>query len=380
MNKINVEEYLTHLEYLVNIDSGSHHPEGVSMIANFFHKRYEKIGWTVLQKKWNDKVAPCLEITNTNQEQYDILLIGHMDTVFPVGTAQARPFAIRDDRAYGPGVNDMKSGCLLMYYALRSLHEQKLLDDILICVAMNSDEEISSIYSRSWIEGLAQKAKYAFILEPARPNGALVNGRKGLGRFNLTFKGLAAHAGVEPEKGINAVNEMAHWITVLHGLTDTLAGTNVNVGLVAGGIAANVVADHAEAKVDLRFRTMAEYQRIADKVYELQQCPVTPGIHVQVEGMVTRPPMNLSEQTKALCETVHAISEEIAVPITWTQTGGGSDGNFTAYHGVPTIDGLGPVGGGSHSISEYLEIASIDPRFRLLSNIILRIGREESRK
>lgn len=379
MTSIPMESYWADLEYLVNIDSGSSQPEGVKRIADFFAGRYAAMGWAACPLHLNDQVGPCLIITNRETEPYDLLLLGHMDTVFPAGTAAERPFCIRGGRAYGPGVNDMKSGCLLMYYALRALQEQQQLGAASICVVMNSDEEIGSVYSRPTIEALAQKARHAFILEPARANGALVNERKGLGRYTVRFRGVAAHAGVDPEKGISAVNEMAHWIIALHRLTDAAAGTNVNVGLAAGGIGANVVADHAEIKVDLRFKTMEEYQRIADKIRELEQNPATPGIRIEVSGKVTRPPMNVSEQTRKLCAMIDAVAEKHGVPISWTATGGGSDGNFTAYQEVPTIDGLGVIGGGSHGAGEYIEIASVEPRFRLLYHSILKVYQAQRR-
>ena len=366
-------QYLQDLAKLVNIDSGSNSPAGVAAVAEFFNQKYREMGWQVTKQQFDSSVGPCLEITNQAGAQFDLLLLGHIDTVFPVGTARERPFTIKDGHAYGPGVNDMKAGALLMYYALRVLHTQAALGDKAICVALNSDEEIGSVFSRPWIEKLAQKSKYVFVLEPARVNGALVKERKGVGRYQLEFTGVASHSGVDHQKGKSAINELGHWIISLHGLTDYQLGTTVNVGLVSGGTATNVVAEHAQAKVDLRITDMEELQRVDATIRKLAEQPKTPGVKVQVTGGVQRPPMNASDATEKLCALVEEIGKRVNVAVKWAKTGGGSDGNFSAALGIPTIDGLGPIGGGSHSVDEYLVIESIEPRFKLLTELIKRI-------
>jgi len=374
MKDFNLAEYLHDLEYIVNIDSGSRHPAGVAAVANFMAQRYEAMGWHVTRHHFNNAVGPCLEIKNTHDNDYDVLIIGHMDTVFPVGTVAERPFSIKDGRAYGPGVADMKAGLLLAYYALKTLQDEGKLQHAKICVALNSDEEISSVYSRPWLEQLAVKSRHAFIMEPARANGALVNQRKGLGRYSFVIKGKAAHAGVDPEKGRSAINELAHWILSLHALTNFEVGTTVNVGVVHGGTAANVVAEHAAGEIDIRFVTMDEAVRIEETLKELVANPRTEGVTASFTGKVTRPPMNPSPATLRLCQATTEIAKKHNIDISWVATGGGSDGNFTAALGVPTIDGLGPIGGASHSPSEYLEINSIEPRLNLLRELILYVA------
>ncbi|MFZ7101172.1 MAG: M20 family metallopeptidase [Peptococcaceae bacterium] len=373
MHKFNQEKYLDDLKKLVNIDSGSRNPAGTAQVAQILAGKYKELGWQITEHNFDSSIGPCLEIVNSTREKYDVLLIGHLDTVFPEGTATVRPFTIEGDKAYGPGVNDMKSGDLLMYYALKDLEEKGLLKEAGICVAYNSDEEISSRYSRSWIEELAKKSSRVLILEAARANGALVKERKGVGRFNIEFTGVAAHSGVDHEKGCSAVNELAHWILELHSLTNYDLGTTVNVGVVSGGTASNVVADKAQIQVDLRIREISEEERVIAALNNLKANPRTPGVAVAVTGGMTRPPMNANEKTEELCSLVERIGEKIGVEIKWTGTGGGSDGNFSAALGIPTIDGLGPVGGGSHSANEYLEINSIEPRFNLLREIILNL-------
>ena len=367
---LNVEQYLKDLEYLVNIDSQSKDPEGVAKVAAFFEKAFGDIGWTVERVVFDPTAGPSLKITN-GEPPYDALLLGHLDTVFPKGTVAERPFSRDEKRAYGPGVNDMKSGLLFGLYAARALTAKGSKGSF--CIAYNSEEEIGSRRARPWIEQLAQESRTSVILEPARPNGNLMNARKGLGRIEVTFNGKAAHAGVEPEKGVSAVNEMAYWIIALHGLTDFEKGTTLNAGIVAGGTGANVVPEKATMTVDVRVKIPEEAGRIAEKILQLKAHPATPGISVDADFILTRPPMNPGEKTPKLCALVEEAGKEAGVEFGWQSTGGGSDGNFTAALGVPTVDGLGAMGGGSHSIGEYIEIEALSSRFAMLLGLLERI-------
>lgn len=368
-----MSKFLEELEYLVNFDSGSWCPEGTAKVADFFRNKFEKFGWQVQTINADPAVGPFLEITNGATEHYDILLVGHMDTVFPRGTAAERPFHIKDGRAYGAGVVDMKASLLFIYYAICQLQAEGKLTNASICIAMNSDEEITSRYSRPWIEKLAQKSSYALILEPARINGDMVNKRKGLGRYSIHLSGVAAHAGVNAQDGSSAINELAHWILNLHSMNNPELGTTINVGIVSGGTNPNVVADKAIAEVDLRYADINEVHKLEKFMVELVQNPKTPGVTAQVLGGIKRPPMNPSEKTLELCDAIDKIAAEIGVSFNWIATGGASDGNITASFGVPTVDGLGPVGGGAHGIGEYLQLDSVEPRLKLFCETIKHI-------
>lgn len=372
-SSFSLEDYLKELADIVNIDSGSHDPAGVARIAGFFEGRFSSLGWKTAIHRFHDGVGPCLEATNQVRDTYDILVVGHMDTVFPLGTAAERPFTIKGDRAYGPGVIDMKASLLSAWHALRLLDKAGALKDKSVCVAFNSDEEIGSCHSRQWLEELARKSRYALIIEPARANGALVLKRKGVGRYMLEFSGVAAHAGVDPEKGASAIHELGHWIAALAKMNNYAAGTTVNVGLVSGGTASNVVADRAYAEVDIRIIDMKEAEKIERLMRDLSAKPRTKGVTVKVAGGINRPPMNPSEKTLQLCQRVEDIGTDLEMNIKWATTGGGSDGNFCAALGVPTIDGLGPVGGGTHGVNEYLEVDSVQPRLNLLSALIAKL-------
>lgn len=372
-----LDQYLKELEFLVNFDSGSRIPEGTAKVADYFTEKFEALGWNVRRHAISEEVGPCLEITNGRTDRYDILLIGHMDTVFPRGTAAARPLRIEGDRAYGPGANDMKASLLSAYYALAALGADSALAGASICLLMNSDEELSSIYSRPLIEKLAQQSDYAIILEPARKGGEMVKQRRGVARYKLHAIGIAAHAGVNPQDGSSAINELAHWILALHAKNAWDKGTSVNVGVVSGGTGANTIAPHALGEVDVRFTDPKEVEALEAMMKEMEANPRTKGgAKITVTGGVTRPPMNPSEKTLALCDDITNISREIGVSFEWIATGGGSDASFTAAFGVPTVDGFGPVGGDAHTEKEYLVISTIEPRLNLLQRTIDHILRQ----
>ncbi|MBP2660354.1 MAG: peptidase [Firmicutes bacterium] len=366
MEQFDLERYLKELEYLVNIDSGSKSLEGVAQIGEYFSEKFKAAGWNIKKYDIAPEIAPCIEITNRDTDRFDILLLGHMDTVFPAGTVKERPFTIKDGKAYGPGVIDMKSGLLSAYYALDGLKDQELS----ICLLLNSEEEMGSRRVRPWLEKAAGKSRYVFVLEAARENGDLVLTRKGLGRYTFEFHGVAAHAGVAPQNGISAILELGHWIVALHGLTDFSSGLTLNVGTVVGGTTANVVADYAKAELDFRVADMSQVHIIKQKIDSLLAHAKTSGVKIGVSGGMTRPPLNPTEETQKICRLAETIGKELDMTVHWAKTGGGSDGNFSAALGVPTIDGLGPVGGNAHGTHEYMLIESVEPRIHLLRRMI----------
>lgn len=368
-----LNEYLETLEKLVNIDSGSTNVEGVQKIADFFKVKYKELGFIVKEHNFSNKAGNCLEIRNTEDDDIDILIIGHMDTVFSEGTVAERPFSIKGNRAYGPGVADMKSGLLSTYYSMKLL-DRNVLDKLKICIFHNSDEEISSVYSQDMIKRLAQKSKYAFVMEPGRADGSMVIERKGLAKYFIDFYGIAAHAGVEPEKGRSAIHELGNWIVNLIKLNNYEKGTSVNFGVVEGGTVPNVVAEKAHGQIDIRFKDDNEIDKIENTMEELIKNPSIDNIRVNVEKRGFRPPMNPDEKTHQLCRLIEKVGKEVEVEVKWISTGGGSDANFTSAMGVPSIDSMGPIGGGAHGVNEYIEIDSIEPRIRLFVNLIKKLG------
>ena len=280
-----------------------------------------------------------------------VLVLCHMDTVWGVGEIKKRPFRVDGENAYGPGAFDMKAGIVHTYFALKALNDLGLKSKKRIVVLLNTDEEIGSPSSRAIIEAEARKSTHALVLEPSVPPlGAIKTFRKGVGMFKVAITGKAAHAGADPEKGISAIGEMAHQIVRLHSMTDFKTGTTVNVGVVAGGTRSNVIAAEAHAEVDLRVATKAEGERVVKEILNLK--PQIEGATISVTGGMNRPPM---ERTPKIVEAYHfakKLAAELGFELHESGTGGGSDGNFTAAIGTPTLDGLGAVGAGGHAESE----------------------------
>ncbi|WP_279151338.1 M20 family metallopeptidase [Photobacterium iliopiscarium] len=370
-----LNNYLEELRPLINLDCGTLTVDGIDVVATTMAQKYLDLGWNV--KRIDCGIAGTgLEVRNKPQADHiDVMLIGHMDTVFPVGTAAARPMTHDNERAYGPGVSDMKSGLLSVVYTLRDL-DPTALDALSICVCMNPDEEIGSLHSETWLKSVAVNAKHVLVAEAARADGSLVKARKGMARYRLSFHGKAAHAGNEPQNGRSAITEMAHWILAINALTDFDSGTTLNAGVVSGGAGANIVPDFAEVVVDVRFWDNDEYAAVDAQIRTLTETPFVDGVTITVEREAHKPSMVPSPQTEVLMAQVEAVGKELGIDITWQAVGGGSDANLTAVLGIPTLDGLGPIGAGFHSADEWLDLASIEPRIRLLQQVLVKISQQ----
>ena len=300
-----------------------------------------------------------------------ILLLAHLDTVWPLGEAARRPFAVGDGKATGPGVNDMKSGIVVGLYALQALIETGRTPAHRLVYLLTSDEEMGSPTSRALIEKEARRSDYALVLEPSR-GGPLTTWRKGVGHFDLQVTGIASHAGVDPEKGVSAVEELAHQTLKLHAMSDVARGISVNVGTTQGGSRSNVVAASAQAEIDLRVMTASDGERMAQAILSLT--PVLKGTTLRVSGGLNRPPYEESAAGLALYERARTVGARLGLTLDKTGSGGGSDGNFTAALGVPTLDGLGAVGQGSHALSEHILVESLPQRAALLAELVLDLG------
>ena len=368
-----LSHYLDQLRQLVAIDSGTYHKKGIETIADIMSNMYSNLNWKVIRHDFGD-AGPGLEIRNhPESDTIDVMLIGHMDTVFPEGTAAERPFRVDGARAFGPGVADMKSGLLSITYALRGLSKE-LSDALSICVCLNPDEEIGSPHSKDWLRSVARMARCALVAEPARADGSMVKARKGIALYRLSFTGRAAHAGNEPEKGRSAIVEMAQWITALDKLSDFERGLTLNTGVVHGGIGANTVAEHAEAMLDLRFWNDEDHAAVKQQLRALAESPFVGGVTVEVECESSKSAMPFSETSAELLALVESAARELALEIDWKSVGGVSDGNEVASLGVPVLDGFGPIGGGFHTPDEYLELDSIEARIQLLRKVLDKIA------
>ncbi len=298
-----------------------------------------------------------------------VLVLCHMDTVWAVGQLQKQPLRREGDRLYGPGVYDMKGGITQAVFALRALRALGRSPAADVVALVTSDEEVGSPTSRPIIEAEARRASAVLVLEPpVPPYGALKTWRKGVGMFRVRVTGRAAHAGADPEQGVSAIEELARQVVKLHSLTDYATGTTVNVGVVRGGTRSNVVAAEAEAEVDLRVMTPAAAEQVVPAILGLK--PFLPGATVTVEGGMNRPPMERTPAIVALFERARELARELGFEVTEGGTGGGSDGNFTAALGIPTLDGLGAMGDGAHALHEHVLVPHLAPRAALLARLL----------
>ncbi|MDX2034537.1 MAG: M20 family metallopeptidase [Blastocatellia bacterium] len=297
------------------------------------------------------------------------LVIGHLDTVWPIGTLERMPFQVTpDERAHGPGIFDMKSGIAILIDALRTIVTERLATRRPVTVLLTCDEEIGSKTSRGLVEEEARTAAAALVLEPPITGGVVKTGRKGIGTFTIRARGRAAHAGLDPEKGINAIVELAHQTLTLAALNDYEKGVTVSAGVVQGGVALNVVPALAEARFDVRFWTPEDGARVVEAIRGLT--PALPGAELEILGGINRPPMPRSENNIALFEHAREIAAEIGFDLRDAVVGGGSDGNFTAALGVPTLDGLGVDGAGAHADHEHILLADIPRRAAFLTRLL----------
>jgi len=355
------------LEQMVQMESPSYEKPLVDTFAQFVADRLREIGGEVdlvPAERFGDHVRA--RFRGTSEER--ILLLGHIDTVFPSGEVAKRPFKIENGRTTGPGVFDMKAGIVLMWMAIDALNKVRGGIPRNLTVLLTSDEEVGSTSSRALIESEASQCKAVLVLEPSLPGGTLKTARKGVGRFTVKAIGRAAHAGIDPTKGINAIEEIARQIITLQKMTDLARGTTVMVGVIQGGTRSNVVPAEAGIEVDTRVTSIEEAQRITAAIRALT--PELPGARLEIRGSVSRPPMERTSDTARLFEVARRVAAEMGIDLKEGSTGGASDGNLTSALGIPTLDGLGAVGDGAHSVDEWVDVASLPHRAALIAGLI----------
>lgn len=297
------------------------------------------------------------------------LVLGHADTVWPLGTLSHMPVELRGGRLYGPGTFDMKAGLAMAVFAVRALREMKAVPEVTPVLFVSSDEETGSEDSRRRIEALARRVDRVWVLEPAYgPEGRIKTARKGVGEFVLTTTGKAAHAGLDPEAGVNAIVEMAHQIQRLAALNDASRGISVNVGMIQGGERTNVIAPRCTVRVDVRAPTTVDARRLEQTIRSLE--PVLPGARLEVSGAVDRPPLEPTPANRSAWEAARRAGAMLGLRLEDAAVGGGSDGNFTSAF-TSTLDGLGAVGDGAHADHEHIRVDALIPRTALLALLLL---------
>jgi glutamate carboxypeptidase len=384
------DDLLARLEELVNIDSGSFTADGVNRVADLCQARFEAGRWEVERHRhrpdaeWEGPPLGDLVLGRRAGSRpvaeggRRLLLMAHMDTVFDEGTAAARPFRVRDGRAYGPGVTDDKAGVVCGFEAVEVLCDLAGFDDFAaITLVCSPDEEIGSPFSRPLLEALAADHDVAVGLEAARIGGELVSARKGISAFTIEVAGKAVHAGVRPAEGVNAVLEAAYKTVALQALNGRWDGVTCNVGVLAGGSRTNVVADRALMQVEVRAATVAAFDAVMDEVGRIVAASTVAGATARMVPAHRHPPMERTPAVAALVAAAKAVARDLGFEVGEAATGGAGDANTTAAAGLATIDGLAPVGGEAHGPDEWLDLASVVPRTALLAGLLARLGSAE---
>jgi glutamate carboxypeptidase len=365
--------FLADLKHLVNIDCGSYVSEGVDEVGRWTGEFMASMGARVEYRpdpdgRFGSTVVGTFE---SGAGGARVLLIGHMDTVFEPGTPTARPFHLDGNIATGPGVTDMKAGLLAGLYALRAIGEMPF--ERLTFIA-NPDEEVGSPTSTTHIRAAAADADVALVLECGRANGDIVSSRKGIADIRIVVHGRAAHAGIEPEKGRHAILEAARVVRETQELNGRWPGVTFNVGTIRGGTRPNVVPDRCELAIEARSVTGDGLDTAIAAIRELADTTGVPGTTTEVATEFSWRPMEKTNQTSRLVEHTKAVAKRLGFTVNDAATGGASDANTTAGMGVPSLDGLGPVGGNDHAPAEYLEVDSIVPRTAMLAGLLLEIA------
>jgi glutamate carboxypeptidase len=352
---------------LVQLESPTSAPEAVNAVQEKVARWAGELGGAITRHTRSSSGILEARFGNPSDTRKPVLLLGHLDTVWPLGTLARMPWRIEDGWAYGPGVLDMKAGVVMALEAIRLTREVDAARPIILL--LSGDEETGSRHSRELIEQIAKQCRAVFVLEPAQgPQGAYKTARKGVGQFRLEIDGIPSHSGVDFSAGHSAVRELAWQIEQIGALTDLDRGTTLNVGVIGGGTQSNVVPASAWAEIDLRVTTLSDAETVTQKLQALQ--PRDPKCHLRLSGGLNRPPMERTPGIVALFEQARELAAELGFTLEEAATGGGSDGNFTSALGIPTLDGMGAVGRGAHAENESIRVDSLAPRIALLAAMI----------
>ena len=362
------EKIVETIQELVTIESPSDSKLAADRMGALLAARFETLGGRAHVHRAED-FGDSVQIDFPGREKIKpVLLLGHFDTVYPLGTLATMPCRVADGRLYGPGALDMKAGIALMFYAIEALHRWHAGLPRPVTVFLVSDEEVGSYSSRKITETLARESAGVLVLEPAGPRGAVKTARKGVGEYILNVEGMAAHAGLDPGKGHSAIVELARQITAVSKMNDLRRGLSVNPGVIRGGTRTNVIAAEATVEIDVRIKNAKQAATLDRRFRALK--PFDKHCKLIIEGGVNRLPMERTKGVVGLYRKAQAIAKHIDWKLEEAAVGGGSDGNFTAGIGIPTLDGMGIVGGGAHAVHEHIVISELPRRALLLAGMI----------
>jgi glutamate carboxypeptidase len=376
-SRARIDEQTALLRALVEIESPSSDPAGVAVLAERLVQELQPLGLTC-ELLPVDGGGPLLRARSAPLDARPVMLLGHLDTVWPLGTLRARPVRVVNEggddgeRLFGPGAYDMKAGLVVMVFALRALREYGALPPV--SVFLTPLEEVGCAAYRDVMEAEMRASRACLDFEPAWPGGAVKTARKGSGTFTLRARGRAAHAGADLDKGANAVVDLARRVLEVAALTDRERGTSANVGVIRGGIRPNVVPDFAEAEVDVRYARLADGPPLEAALRALRAD--TPGVTLEVEGGLGYPPLERTPRVARLFETAREVARALGQDLREVATGGASEASFAAALDLPTLDGLGADGDGAHAEHEHVRLASLPRRIALAAALVERLGAE----
>jgi glutamate carboxypeptidase len=367
-----LEDDLELLRRMVELESCSDDKPGIDRLVDFVSGEFQArgAGCSVFQVPSRGNILKA--VWKSGSAAKPVMLLGHLDTVWPAGTLRERPFRVEGGRAYGPGIFDMKASILLCLLVCEALARENAPPPADVVFFFTSDEETGTETGLPFLQAEAVKCAAVFCLEPPLPGGRAKTSRKGVGDFSIEVRGIPAHAGLDHEKGANAIVELARHLIQLQALTDYDTGTTVSVGTIRGGTASNVVPARAEASVDFRAATVADARRVEAQVRSIR--PIDTRCTIQVNGGLNRPPLERTPAVVELFETAREIARKIGMDLGEGPSGGGSDGSLTAAMGIPTLDGLGVQGDGAHAAGEHILIEDIPRRAALLTHLVKSIA------
>jgi glutamate carboxypeptidase len=361
-------EMLGLLQRMVEIESPSDNKVALDHMGEFLAREFQQAGGKTIFYP-EKQAGNHLKVEFGGGAGKPLLLLGHFDTVWPMGTLATMPFRIDSGRAFGPGVYDMKAGITTMIFALRALSASGQNGHRPVTVLLDTDEEVGSKTGRPLVEATAKDCEAVLVLEPSTgPQGRLKTSRKGVGDITIRVRGVASHSGVDFEKGHSAIVELARQLLEVVKFSDVSRGITVNPGVIQGGTRTNVIAAEAWAGVDLRIAHAADAAALEQKFAALK--PFDPACSIEISGGLNRPPMERTEGTVRLFRTAQELGRAIGMNVEESSTGGGSDGNFTSALGIPTLDGLGALGEGAHAINESVVVAELPRRTALLAALL----------
>ena len=374
--KLDLNQYLRELEWLVNTDSGQGNPEGITAVGDFFADRFAAMGWIVEKYDLRPDTGNCTVVKNREAERYDLMLLGHVDTVFPKGEAVKRPFRRDENNCYGVGVIDMKQGCLSMLHILEQLPPE-VNKSLNIIAIFNPDEEVFCPWSRPVLHRYAKICDKIFVFEAGGDNREVTIQRKGQTSLSVTIRGRAGHAGyMFTNNSLSAVTEAVHWVNTLNRFHSEQTDTTVNVGVFRAGEAVNIVADTARVEWDIRYASREIHDAVEETIDDLIRHAQALGYQVDVDERRTTPPLVPNVKTWLYVEQMKAVADRIGYPFRLKKRGGLSDANHMAAFGAVCVDSLGPTGDFDHSEREFLRIDTIEPHTNFVYELICDLAKK----